>query len=431
MTSDDAFADLAAAVRGDDVERAKAILASDPSLSSRLNDNAPGESFGGTILRRPVEHNRREMIDVLVRAGADVNARSHWWAGSFGPIDSADASLVPFLRERGAVLTLHAAARLGWLDEVESILRADPAAVHARGGDGQFPLHYAANVEVASLLLDAGADIDAIDVDHESTAAQWAIRERQDVSRFLVSRGGKTDILMAAALGDVDLVRKFLDDAPASVRTVVNERYFPKRDPRAGGTIYTWTLGGQKTAHEIARDFKHEDVFALLMSRTRAAFALAVLLELGQERDAKALLAKHAGIVETLGEDELARLPIAAEASNANAVRLFLDAGWPSGAAMPRRVTALHWAGFHGDVEIATLLISRGAPTGTRDADHDGTPLDWAFYGSLHGWGRPTADYAGVVDTLLDGGALIPAKLDGIQASEEVLALLRRRGVPV
>lgn len=431
MTNADPFVDLVAAVHKNDVAGAKSILAGNPSLASRLNENAPGEGFGATILRHPVEHNQREMIDVLLWAGADVNARSHWWAGSFGPIDAADASLVPYLRDRGAVLTLHAAARLGWIDDVERILREDPAAVHARGGDGQLPLHYAANVEVANILLDAGADIDAIDVDHESTAAQWAIRERTDVARFLVSRGAKTDVLLASALGDADLVRRHLDDAPASVRTAVNERYFPKRDPRAGGTIYIWTLGANKTAHEVARDFKHEDIFALLMSRTRAAFALAVLLELGQERDAKALLAKHPGIVETMGEEELARLPIAAEASNANAVRLFLDAGWPTDATMPRRVTALHWAGFHGDVEIATLLVNRGAPMGSRDADHDATPLDWAFYGSLHGWGRPTADYAGVVDTLLDGGALIPAKLDEIKASPAVLELLRRRGVPV
>ena len=73
MTSGDAFADLAAAVRADDVERAKSILAADPSLSSRLNDPAPGESFGGTILRHPVEAKQREMIDLLVRAGADPN----------------------------------------------------------------------------------------------------------------------------------------------------------------------------------------------------------------------------------------------------------------------------------------------------------------------------------------------------------------------
>jgi len=281
------------------------------------------------------------------------------------------------------------------------------------------------------VLLDAGADVDAVDVDHESTAAQWAIRERQDVARFLVSRGAKTDILMAAALGDVDRVRRHLDNAPASMRTSVSERYFPKQNSRAGGTIYIWTLGGNKTAHQIAREFGHEDVFALLISRTRAPFALAVLLELGQERDAKALLAKNAGIIDTLGDEELARLPIAAQASNANAVRLFLDAGWPMDATMPKRVTALHWAGFHGDVEMAKLLVARGAATEARDGEHGGTPLGWAFYGSLHGWRRPTADYAGVVDVLLDGGALIPAKLDEIKASEPILELLRRRGVPV
>jgi ankyrin repeat protein len=431
VTTGDAFADLAAAVRADDVERAKSILAADPSLSSRLNDPAPGESFGGTILRHPVEAKQREMIDLLVRAGADPNARSHWWAGSFGPIDTADASLVPFLRERGAVLTLHAAARLGMIDEIERILRDDPQAVHARGGDGQLPLHFAASVEVASMLLDAGADINAIDLDHESTAAQWAIRERQDVARFLVSRGAKTDILMAAALGDLDRVRRHLDIAPASVRTSVSERYFPKQNPRAGGTIYIWTLGANKTAHQIAREFGHEDVFALLVSRTRAPFALALLLELGQERDAKALLAKNPGLIDTLGDEELARLPIAAQASNVNAVRLFLEAGWPMDATMPKRVTALHWAGFHGDVDMAKLLVARGAPTETRDGEHGGTPLGWAFYGSLHGWRRPTADYAGVVDVLLDGGALIPAKLDEIKASEPILELLRRRGVPV
>jgi ankyrin repeat protein len=426
MSGADPFADLAAAVRDDDVERARSILGANASLSSRLNDEAPGESFGATILRSPVEKNRRDMIDLLVRAGADVNARSHWWAGSFGPIDFADASLVPFLRERGAVLTLHAAARLGMVDDVERMLREDPGAVHARGGDGQLPLHYAANVEIASLLLDAGADIDAIDVDHESTAAQWAIRDRPDVARFLVSRGAKTDVLMAAALGDGELVRRILDDAPATVRMCVSERYFPKRDPRAGGSIYIWTLGSDKTAHGIAREFGHEDVFALLISRTRAAFALAVLLELGQERDAKALLAKHPGIIHTLGDEELGRLPVAAMASNTRGVRLLLEAGWPPDASTAKGTTALHWAGFHGHVEIAKLLIARGAPLEARDGEFDATPLGWALYGSRFGWGRPESDYPGTVTVLLDAGA---KPLPEPAASEPVLEVLRRRGL--
>ena len=77
--------------------------------------------------------------------------------------------------------------------------------MHARGGDGQTPLHFATTIDVAQLLLDHGADIDARDVDHESTPAQCMVRDRQEVARYLVSRGCRTDILMAAALGDLEL----------------------------------------------------------------------------------------------------------------------------------------------------------------------------------------------------------------------------------
>ena len=48
---------------------------------------------------------------------------------------------------------------------------------------------------------------------------------------------------MAAALGDVDLVRRHLDSDPDCIRMSVSEEWFPKQNPRAGGTIYIWTLG--------------------------------------------------------------------------------------------------------------------------------------------------------------------------------------------
>ncbi len=35
--------------------------------------------------------------------------------------------------------------------------------------------------------------------------------DRQEVARYLVSRGCHTDLLMAAALGNADLVRRHLD----------------------------------------------------------------------------------------------------------------------------------------------------------------------------------------------------------------------------
>lgn len=124
---------------------------------------------------------RAGMLDVLLEAGADINARSQWWAGGFGLLDCADRELSLYAIERGAAITVHAAARLRLLEKLKELIAADPQLIHARGGDGQTPLHFASTVEVAEYLLAQGADIDARDVDHESTPAQYMLRERPDL----------------------------------------------------------------------------------------------------------------------------------------------------------------------------------------------------------------------------------------------------------
>ncbi len=220
----------------------------------------------------------------------------------------------------------------------ESWWRRIPDVVHARGGDGQTPLHFASTVEVAEFLLESGAEIDARDVDHESTPAQYMLRvdqrrhypnDRQDVARYLVSRGCQTDILMAAALGERELVRQHLDRDPACIRMNVSEEWFPKQDPRAGGTIYIWTLGSHRTAHSVARDFGHEDVFQLLMERTPEELKLALACELGDEAVFREFLSKHPDAATTLSEADKSKLPNAAQTNNTEAVRLMLEAGWP------------------------------------------------------------------------------------------------------
>ena len=50
------------------------------------------------------------------------------------------------------------------MDRVRDLLAADPSLVHARDADDSTPLHHAAwkgHAEVATLLLDAGADVNA------------------------------------------------------------------------------------------------------------------------------------------------------------------------------------------------------------------------------------------------------------------------------
>jgi ankyrin repeat protein len=428
MTADrDPAEALAAAVHANAAADVARLLEQYPELKSTLDAPMRHGPFGATPLLGAVNNRNREMIDVLLSAGADINQRSHWWAGGFGVLDS-DHDLATFLIERGATVDAHAAARLGMLDRLRELVAANPEVVHARGGDGQTPLHFASSVEIAEYLLDRGADIDARDIDHESTPVQWMIRDRQVVARYLVERGCSTDLLIGAALGDAGLVQRHLDANPSSVTTTVSERDFPKRDPRSGGCIYLWTLGLNKTPQIVAHEFGHENVFRWLMERTPDELKLAIAAKMGDEPLFRGLLDAHPGLVQSLSDGGRRKLVDEAQDENAPAVRLMLDGGWPIGARGQHGATALHWAAFHGNVAMVRDLLRHGAPIDLKDDDFDGPPLRWAIYGSVHGWRCRTGDYAGTVEALLDAGAKAPVLNDALEASgpvREVLALRR------
>jgi ankyrin repeat protein len=409
--------DLRAAILGADASRVAALL-EPPGLRSHLNDGDPDFHFGATPLILAVGRKHREMIDRLLQAGADINARSNWWAGSFGILDDCDPDLADFLIERGATVTPHAAARLGMLDRLREILDADPGAVHGRGGDGQTPLHFASTVDVADLLLDRGADPNALDVDHESTPAQWMARERQEVARRIIERGGQTDLLLAAALGLTDRVVRHLDDDPASIGMSVTADQFPMKDPRAGGKIYIWTMGWNKTPHLVAHEHGHADVFRLLMDRSSPELRLSMACAVGDEA-----LVRQLPRVPV--QSEARRLVDAAEDENLAAVRLFLRAGWPTGARGQHNMTALQWAAFHGNLALAETLIAAGADVNLGGDDFNCPPLCGAIYGSRHGWRCKTGNYPAVVEALLKAGATPPPKIPD-HATDAVREVLKK-----
>ncbi len=424
---------LKAAVCDSDALRVREVLERHPELRAKIDDPLPDYGFGLNALYAAVQRSDRATIDVLLQAGANIQQRSEWWAGGFGVLDDCDPSMVEFLTERGAVVDAHAAARLGMMERLRELVAADASVVHARGGDGQTPLHFASTVEVAEFLVAHGAEIDARDVDHESTPAQYMLRveqkrhyprDRQDVARYLVTRGCQTDILMAAALGDLNLVQRHLDADPGCIRMNVSEAWFPKHDPRAGGTIYIWQLGRYRTAHAVAREFGHEEVFRVLLERTPADLKLALACELGDEAVFSEFLAKYPDAAKALSEDDQRKLPNAAQNNNTKAVRLMLNAGWPVDVRGEMGTTALHWAGFHGNAEM-TREILRFRPTlELKTREHEGTPLAWAIYGSGNGWHRDTGDFAGTVKAMLEAGAVIPPQAEELEPSDAVLELL-------
>jgi ankyrin repeat protein len=419
--TNDPLEELKQAFRSDKAAVVGQILDRHPELKAKINEPiGPFDSPAVVNARSP------EMLDVLLAAGADLNAKSNWWAGGFGLLHSASRDLAAYAIKRGALVDIHAAARLGMLDRVRELLASDPTLVNARGGDGQTPLHFASTVEIAAYLLDQGADIDARDVDHESTPAQYMIDDRQDVARYLIQRGCKTDILMAAALGDIDLVRRHLDADPTSIRMRVSEEFFPMVSPKAGGTIYQWKLGWYLSPHRVARKFGHDEVYKLLMERSPDEVKLIEACWLGDEATLQALGANRPDLVRGMPVGDQRQVAHAARNNETDVVRAMLKAGLPVDARSQHNATVLHWAAFHGNCEMVKAILPFGPPLEATDSDFNGTPLGWAIYGSENGWHSHTGDYAGTVEVLIHAGARLPEQLAGTEAVREVL---RRNGM--
>jgi ankyrin repeat protein len=426
---------LAAAVCASDSARTARVLHDHPELAAQLND--PMVNYGGMqALLAAVQRTDRNTIDVLLESGADINTRSHHWAGGIGVLDECLPELAPFLIERGARLNAHSAARLGMLDRLQEFVAADPGVAGARGWNGQMPLHLASTVEIAQYLLEHGADIDARDLQHESTPAQHMLRvvqarhfprDRQDVARYLVARGCRTDILMAAALGDMDLVRRHLDSDPDTIRVRVSEEYFPKQDPRSGGTIYNYSFGRMRTPHLIARDFGHDDVFKFLMDRSPEDVKLAQALDLGDEGIFRTWLARRPDPIRTLSDDDRRRLPDAAQNNNTVAVKLMLEAGWPVDTRGEYNMTSLQWGAWHGNAEMVREILGHQPEIELQDSDHNITALGCALHGSENGWHRDSGDYVATVEALMDSGAKAPKVTPDLEASPDVREFLEER----
>jgi len=412
----DIIEQIKAAFRKDDAAGVGELLARHPELKANINE--PLADFDSPAI---VCVRSREMLDVLLAAGADINAKSRWWAGGFGLLHSASPELSAYAIERGAIVDVHAAARLGMMEKLAELVAADPELVHARGGDGQTPLHFASTTEGAEYLLNHDAVIDARDVDHESTPAQWMVRDRQHIARYLITRGCKTDLLMASALGDLDLVRKQLEANPDAIRLRVSDEYFPMIGGKTGGTIYQWTLGWHVSAHQVAKDFGHEHVFQFLMERSPDEIKLLTACWLGDEAMMNSLFDTESNLSARLQDADRRQLAHAARNNNLNAVRLMLAIGLPVEARSQHNATALHWAAFQGNAEMVDLILRKNPALEITDADFNGTPMGWAIHGSENGWQREKGNYAAVVEALLRAGAKPPQEIDGSAEVKQVL----------
>ena len=418
------------AVDRGDAAAVRALLERHAEL--RANVNAPVFAYDSPALVHAAGQHP-ELVDVLLEFGADPNRKSDWWAGGFHALYSARGATAERLLAAGAVPDACAAAQLDRPDLLAAMLDEDPERVHERGGDGQTPLHFARSRQVADLLLAAGADLDARDVDHRATPAQWMIGDgagspRYELARYLVDRGATADIFLAAALGLTERVQAMLDRDPSLLQRRTGVGEYAQRPPSAQH-IYQWTIGAHRSPMHAAAKFGQRDTLALMERYASPVERLLVACHRGDGDAARAVLAENPGIMQRLDHFERAALTDEAWASNAPAVELMLELGFdPAAMSVTNHTggTALHCAAWQGSLACVEAIVRRPAGVAlleVKDPMHHGTPLVWCSHGSVHR-GNPRGEYVAIAHRLIAAGARVDPMFLEWDGTDEVLAVL-------
>jgi ankyrin repeat protein len=403
------------AVRAGDVDRVRELLMRHDDIRARINE--PRFDFDSPAIHQAKKN--LPLVDVLLAHGADINARSTWWAGGFGILES-DLSLEQAkpLIQRGAKITAWAAAGLGLLDELKAIIADDPDVVQRRGGDGKTVLHCAITREIVEYLIDNGASLEARDTDHNATPLQYLIAD-DTFAQVLIQRGAHVDIFAAARLGDVALVEQCLRDDPNCIDSRINQPSYTA----PGGHIYGWTLGFDLTPIDVARKFGHSNVAELLLSRASVKARFLDAVWSGDGTRARDVLSNHPDVMKQLAPQDKRMLANAAWWYKPEAVRLMLELGFDPHVPGAHRSTPLDRASFHGYADIVAMLLTLDPhPPLTIENEFGGTPLGACIYGSLHGWKtNHPQDHVQTLRLLLEAGApldpaILPTGNDAIDA---------------
>lgn len=217
------------------------------------------------------------------------------------------------------------AVKRGQTNEVADLLRVQPELVRFADEYGKTGLHWAAETdqaETARLLLDAGADIEAL-TSWAATPLDWAAAMGSTkVGDLLIARGATGfTLIVAAGLGKFEHVKAIV--APGSDLSAHRRRGAPESPDDH------WPAD---SAH-IRGDVLSDAMYAA--ARNGHTRVVEYLLDHGAAVDAKGVFGG----------------------------------------------TGLHWAAINGHRQTVELLIARGASLAIRDARFDSTPEGWANEG--------------------------------------------------
>ncbi len=337
----------------DDARRAASVVIAERLLALGADPLAFTPAHDGTskltALYRASERGNAGVVKLLLERGANPNdGESVYHAAEHNHRDVLDLLLT-----HGAEIS---AAAQPWNNTVLYFLcgyrEGQPAARTATLG--------------MEWLLEHGADPNVPSYDHRSTPLH-AIAEQgrsAEVARMFLSHGAD-----------------------------------PRRARADGRTPYELAMRAGNVA--VAEVLREAGGGVEVLRPVDAVFAACAAGDLAGARRA---LDADPGLRDTLLREEPDLLVHAAGMGNAVAIPVFVSLGYDVGREAREEGTPLHWAAWHGRVDVVHALLAAGAPLEPRDRTYRSTPIAWAAHGSVH-CRAADEDYIAVIDQLLDAGA--------------------------
>ncbi len=307
--------------------------------------------FRGKVVS-DVKATRLELDDARVVVAHDYGFENWNDLAEFTDAVRHDGPVDRFERAVEAVISGDVAA-------LQSVLSENPELIRARSTRGHHAtlLHYlGANgveggrqktpgnaVEVAKILLDAGAEVDALAglYDAKCTTMSMLVSSAHPANAGLQARLAETLLDYGASL-----------DGPGSA----------------------W-----QSALMTALTFGYLNTAEVLVKRGARVDNLAAAAGLGWLEETSRLLPMADAQCKHIA------LALAAQHGHTEVVRLLLDAGEDPSRYNPdgyhSHGTPLHHAVWCDREEVVRLLVERGARLDIKDTVYCGTPLDWAIYG--------------------------------------------------
>jgi ankyrin repeat protein len=343
---------------------------------------------GTTALHWAVERDDLETADLLIRAGARVDART-----------------------REGVVPLQLAAVNGSATMIDRLLKAgaDPNASLTAGADTAVMMAArTGNPQAIRVLVEAGANVNAKESWGGTTALMWAVSEGHlDAARALIAAGADVNArsnYVAAANG-----RGF------EGRTPVASRIDPKTEEFASGWLTPLTLAAREGDVELTRILLDAGADVNTVAGDGKT-ALAIAVFNGNYEVASFLVDRKADVnkadaqrftplfwaVDRRNMETAPNFPWMVTADPMPLIRKLLDAGANPNALVnntprarmregsPRIVfaTALMRAAFAADLELVKLLLERGADSTIISRDSETMLSAAAGLAFIHGYHR-------------------------------------------